>query len=129
MIFLLSTETSVLDHTFVSLPPAYVVRWEGNVLTPVCVSVHRGEVQVGGVPDPGPGRGGSQVQVGGVPGLSKKKFFWHQIWLDTCLDQKKNFVKGPPPPVKGEIFDTRFGLIHVQTGKKKFLSGGVTQSQ
>ena len=24
------------------LPPAYVVRREGNVLTPVCVSVHRG---------------------------------------------------------------------------------------
>ena len=35
---------------------------------------------------------------------------------------KKNFVKGPPltpphPPVKGKNFDTRFGLIHVQTGK------------
>ena len=26
----------------------------------------------------------------------------------------------PPPPVKGKIFDTRFGLIHVQTGKKIF---------
>ena len=25
---------------------------------------------------------------------------------------------GRPPPVKGKIFDTRFGLIHVQTGKK-----------
>ena len=24
-------------------------------------------------------------------------------------------------PVKGKIFDTRFGLIHVQTGKKKFF--------
>ena len=24
----------------------------------------------------------------------------------------------PPPPVKGKIFNTRFGLIHVQTGKK-----------
>ena len=29
------------------LPPAYVVRREGNVLTPVCVSVHR---ERGGVP-------------------------------------------------------------------------------
>ena len=27
----------------------------------------------------------------------------------------------PPPPLKGKIFDTRFGLIHVQTGKKKFF--------
>ena len=25
--------------------------------------------------------------------------------------------------VKGKIFDTRFGLIHVQTGKKKFCQG------
>ena len=39
--------------------------------------------------------------------------------------EKKFFVKGPPPPppVKGKIFDTRFGLIHVQTGKKKFCGG------
>ena len=29
----------------------------------------------------------------------------------------------PPPPVKGKIFDTRFGLIHVQTGKKFFRKG------
>ena len=34
---------------------------------------------------------------------------------------KKFFVEGPPLPVKGKFFDTRFGLIHVQTGKK-FLS-------
>ena len=38
---------------------------------------------------------------------------------------KKIFVKGPPPPpqVKGKIFDTRFGLIHVQTEKKNFCQG------
>ena len=29
----------------------------------------------------------------------------------------------PPTPVKGRIFDTRFGLIHVQTGKKNFCRG------
>ena len=29
---------------------------------------------------------------------------------------------GYPDSVKGKIFDTRFGLIHVQTGKKNFLS-------
>ena len=45
---------------------------EGNVLTPVCVSVHT---------------------------------FWGG---------------GVPVSVKGKIFDTRFGLIHVQTGKKNF---------
>ena len=36
-----------------------------------------------------------------------------------------NFSGGTPPPpplVKGNIFDTRFGLIHVQTGKKKNFS-------
>ena len=32
---------------------------------------------------------------------------------------KKIFVNRPPPsPVKGKIVGTRFGLIHVQTGKK-----------
>ena len=65
---------------------------------------------------------------GTPPPPSKGKIFWHQIWLDTCLDwEKKFFVKGhppPPPPVKGKFFDTRFGLIHVQTGKKKFFVKG-----
>ena len=28
---------------------------------------------------------------------------------------------GYPVSVKGKIFDTRFGLIHVQTGKKIFV--------
>ena len=35
---------------------------------------------------------------GGVPGLSKGKTFWHQIWLDTCSDWEKNFCQGTPPP-------------------------------
>ena len=51
---------------------------------------------------------------------SKGKIFWHQIWLDTCSDWKKIFFVEGPPLVK--FFDTRFGLIHVQTGKKNFLS-------
>ena len=39
-----------------------------------------------------------QPWMGGVPDLSKEKNFWHQIWLDTCSDWKKNFfVEGPPP--------------------------------
>ena len=37
--------------------------------------------------------------------------------------EKKFFVEGPPPPVKGKIFDARFALIHVQTGKKIFVEG------
>ena len=40
---------------------------------------------------------------GGVPGL--------------------RFSGGYPVSVKGKIFDTRFGLIHVQTGKKNFCRG------
>ena len=31
--------------------------------------------------------------------------------------------RDPPPLVKGKFFDTRFGLIHVQTGKKNFCQG------
>ena len=34
----------------------------------------------------------------GTPPPSKGKIFWHQIWLDTCSDWKKNFFfEGPPP--------------------------------
>ena len=57
---------------------------------------------------------------------SKGKNFWHQIWLDTCSDREKIFCRGnlpPQPQVKGKIFYTRFGLIHVQTGKKFFCWG------
>ena len=55
---------------------------------------------------------------------SKGKIFGHQIWLYTCSDWKKKFfVEGHPPPVKGKLFDTRFGLIHVQTEKKNFCQG------
>ena len=50
------------------------------------------------------GLGGTQSQVwGGVPGLMS--------------------MGGYPVSVKGKIFDTRFGLIHVQTGKKFFVKG------
>ena len=39
----------------------------------------------------------------------------------------KNFLSRdpspPPPPVKGKNFGTRFGLIHVQTGKKFLVEG------
>ena len=36
---------------------------------------------------------------------------------------KNIFVEGSPPSVKAKFFDTRFGLIHVQTGKKNFCRG------
>ena len=90
-----------------SLPPAYVVRREGNVLTPVCVSVHRGGTRssLGRGGDPVSGLGGYPVSgLRGYPGLKSGGY-------------------PRSPPSKGKNFDTRFGLIHVQTGKKKFTEG------
>ena len=99
---------------------------EGNVLTPVCVSVHtfgggpRSQVFWGG-PRSQIFRGGPRSQIfrvggprshifgggprshifrGGIPGLSKGKNFWHQIWLDTCSDWEKNFCRGTPLPLQ-----------------------------
>ena len=70
---------------------------------------------------------GKKIFVEGLPPPppSKGKNFWHQIWLDTCSDWEKKFLsRDPPTPqVKGKIFDTKFGLIHVQTGKKFFCQG------
>ena len=37
--------------------------------------------------------------------------------------QSQIFWGGYPVSVKGKIFDTRFGLIHVQTGKIFFFEG------
>ena len=72
----------------------------------------------------GQGRGYPNLGRGGYPISGKEKNFWHQIWLDTCSHWKKFFFTGGPPlPVKGKIFDTRFGLIHVQTGNKIFCRG------
>ena len=69
----------------------------------------------GGVPNPSLDRGvpPSQVQVGGGP--------QSQVWGEGFP------VWGPGGylvSVKGKIFDTRFGLIHVQTGKKKIFVEG-----
>ena len=44
---------------------------------------------------------------------------WSQIFGGGTWSQI--FWGGYPVLVKGKIFDSRFGLIHVQTGKKKFL--------
>ena len=104
---------------------------EGTVFS---LSVHTQEggsqvqvqVQVGGgFPGPGPG-GGTQSQVRGGT--------WSQIWGGYPVSGLGG-VPGPggrgvpglrsgrggyPVSVKGTIFDTRFGLIHVQTGEKIF---------
>ena len=83
------------------LPPAYVRSMTGGyVFTGVCLFG-------GGVPGLRFSGGGSQVsdfRGGGVPGL-------------------RFSGGGYPVSVKGKIFDTRFGLIHVQTGKKIFVKG------
>ena len=105
---------------------------EGNVLTPVCVSVHTfggggwSQVQVGGGVSGlrffGEGGPKSQIFGGrGDPGLR----FWgggprSQVFF-LGGSQVSDFLGGYPVSVKGKIFDTRFGLIHVQT-RKFFLS-------
>ena len=75
---------------------------------------------------------------GGVPGLrfsgggTRSQIFWggdlvsdfgggylvSDFWGGTW---SQIFGGGYPVLVRGKIFDSRFGLIHVQTGKKKFL--------
>ena len=65
--------------------------------------------------------GGPRSQIfGGVPVSVKGKNFDTRFGLIYVQTGKKIFCRGTPTPVKGKIFDTRFGLIHVQTGKKKF---------
>ena len=41
---------------------------------------------------------GLRFSGGGVPGLSKGKNFWHQIWLDTCSEWEKIFLSRDPLP-------------------------------
>ena len=68
--------------------------------------------------------GGEGGRGGGGPGLSKgEKIFDTRFGLIHVQTGKKNFCQGDPPLVKGNFFDTRFGLIHVQTGKKNFCQG------
>ena len=67
--------------------------------------------------------GGTQSQIfgrgEGYPVSAKGKNFDTRFGLIHVQTGKKFFVEGPPP-VKGKLFDTRFGLIHVQTGEKNF---------
>ena len=59
---------------------------------------------------------------------------WSQVWGGPGLRSGGVLVSGPGGvpvsgpggylvSVKGKNFDTRFGLIHVQTGKKFFVEG------
>ena len=54
-----------------------------------------------------------------TPEIIRSQKFLNQNLFQLILS---NFFGGTPPPqVKGKIFDTGFGLIHVQTGKKNFF--------
>ena len=60
--------------------------------------------------------GGPRSQIFGE-GESQVSDFW------VGGPRSQIFEGGYPVSVKGKIFDTRFGLIHVQTGKKNFFRG------
>ena len=60
---------------------------------------------------------------GRYPVSVKGKIFDTRFGLIHVQTGKKFLVKVPPTTVKGKIFDTRFGFIHVQTGKKIFCRG------
>ena len=60
---------------------------------------------------------------GGVPVSVKGKIFDTRFGLIHVQTGKKFLSRDPPSLVKGKFFDTRFGLIHVQTGKKIFCQG------
>ena len=78
----------------------------------------------GGLPGPGPGGGGgSQSQIfGGVPSLRFLEGYPVSDFLGG-LPSLRFFWGGYLVSVKEKFFDTRFGLIHVQTGKKIFVKG------
>ena len=95
---------------------------EGNIYTWKCLSVHflggasQVQVQVGGVPGPGPGRGVPGLRFRGVPGPGPGSG-GSQVQVQVVGGYPVSGPGGYPVSVKGKIFDTRFGLIHVQTGK------------
>ena len=73
----------------------------------------------GGVPGPGQG---------GVPGLRSRGGTWSQIQGGYPVSDLGGYLVSDPgggvlPSVKGKNFDTRFGLIHVQTRKKICCQG------
>ena len=84
----------------------------------------RYQIFLGGAPRSQIFRGRSQVSdFGGVPGLRFSGGVPGLIFLGGG-PRSQIFGGGVYlVSVKGKIFDTRFGLIHVQTGKKNFFRG------
>ena len=69
---------------------------------------------------------------GGVPGLrfwgggTRSQIFGGGTWSQIFRGGSRSQIfrgGGYLVSVKGKLFDTRFGLIHVQTGKKIFVKG------
>ena len=115
-VLMTTTEATVSENSYRPHPKD----GEGYIFT-LCVSPHLD------------GGGGSQVSdfLGGSPvsdfpgGGPRSQIFWggsqSQIFGGGSL--VSDFWGGSPVSIKGKIFDTRFGLIHVQTGKKFFVEG------
>ena len=98
------------------LPPAIRRMTEGYIFS---LSTFRG----GGVPVSDPGGGpGSQIFLGGG---ARSQIFQGGSQVSDFRGGPRSqiFLGGYPVSVKGKFFDTRFGLIHVQTGKKFFCRG------
>ena len=66
---------------------------------------------------------GGESQVSDFWGGSQVSYFFGGSQVSDFLggSQVSDFQGGSPLSVKGKILDTRFGLIHVQTGKKIFF--------
>ena len=118
----------------------------GKVIVSVCSHFGGGypiQPRMEGVPDPALDGGGPMSQIfkgrgsqvsdfwgegEGYPVSVKGKIFDTRFGLIHVQTGNNFFVVGPPL-VKGKFFDTRFGLIHVQTGKKIFVEGPPTPPQ
>ena len=74
-------------------------------------------------PHPGRGGGGPRSRWGGVPGPVPGGGGTRSQVRGSTRSQVQGRGGVYPVSVKGKIFDTRFGLIHVQTGKKNFCRG------
>ena len=128
-------------YTFLVLLPPASEGW-GKVLFSVCQSTPRRKG--GGLPNPALDGGESPIQpwMGGTPTLdggyhiSGGQRGYPNLGQGVFISGGYPITGGipqpwmggphlwvPSPPVKGKIFDTRFGLIHVQTGKKIFTEG------
>ena len=104
------TDTQTENITFRHYHPRTYVRRE-VMFSQVCVCLGggpRSQIFRGGCPR-------SQIFGGGLPGLRFLGGFKVSDFLGGVPGLR--FSGCYPVSVKGKIFDTRFGLIHVQTGK------------